>query len=57
METLTYSEMCQRYPNEWLLLDEPVYEKMDVVSGTVLAHRDRAAMTMRRVMMYAVPSG
>ena len=38
-EVLSYEEIKKRYPDEWLLIAEPVLDDEDnIVSGQVVAH-------------------
>ena len=38
IEVLKMSEMETRYPNQWVVVGNPVFEGMDVLEGTVIAH-------------------
>lgn len=42
-ETLTYPEIEQRYPSEWVLIDQPQTDEFNrVIAGTVVFHsKDR----------------
>ncbi len=44
-EILTWAEIQERFPNEWVVIDEPeVNEDLEVVRGRVVYHgADRAA--------------
>ena len=37
-EVLTMAEIEVRYPNQWVVLGNPVFDGMDVLEGTVIAH-------------------
>ena len=37
-EVLKMAEMEMRYPNQWVVVGNPVFEGMDVVEGVVIAH-------------------
>ncbi len=38
MENLSLEKIKQDYPNEWILLGNPVIEKTKLISGEVLFH-------------------
>jgi hypothetical protein len=35
---LTWEEIENQYPNEWVVLGNPIFEGMKILKGTVLAH-------------------
>jgi hypothetical protein len=37
-EVLTIAEMEMRYPNQWVVVGNPVFEGMDVLEGVVISH-------------------
>lgn len=37
-EILTWEEIKNCYPNEWVVLGNPIFDAMKILSGTVLAH-------------------
>ncbi|HEX4611323.1 MAG TPA: hypothetical protein VH092_24230 [Urbifossiella sp.] len=44
----TMTEIEQRYPNEWVLIDQPKFHRAEAVGGYVLFHSpDRAAFDHR----------
>jgi hypothetical protein len=37
-EVLKIAEIEIRYPNQWIVLGNPVFDGMDVIEGVVIAH-------------------
>jgi hypothetical protein len=37
-EVLKMAEIEIRYPNQWIVLGNPVFDGMDVIEGVVIAH-------------------
>jgi hypothetical protein len=37
-ETLSWEEISAQYPDEWIVIANPVFEGMKLVNGIVLAH-------------------
>ena len=51
-ETLTWAEIEERFPDEWVVIDEPeVTDELEIVRGRVVYHgtdRDEAEALVRR---------
>ena len=37
-EILIWEEIKNRYPDEWVVLGDPIFDGMKILKGTVLAH-------------------
>ena len=37
-EILSWEEIKKRYPNEWVVLGNPIIDGMEILKGTVLSH-------------------
>jgi len=36
--TLDYSDIKDKYPNEWILLANPLYDNFEIINGIILYH-------------------
>jgi hypothetical protein len=37
-EILTWEEIKKRFPDEWVVIGNPIFDSMKIVQGTVLSH-------------------
>lgn len=48
-ENLKFEEIKLRFPNEWVLIGDPIIEKMEVKSGIVILHNpDKRVLAKNR---------